>query len=466
MAIAIALILITAASVVFYLLSPWHLSPLASNWGAIDTTVLISFWVTGTVFVILVIFLAAAIIHYRYDKNRRAAYEPENRKLELWLTLVSTLGIAALLAPGLFVWSDFVRVPDDAHQVEVVGSQWHWMFRYPGEDGEFGRVHAQFVSDNNPLGLDPNHSAGQDDIVIDRPVVYLPVDDPVEMRLRSRDVIHNFMVPNFRSKMDALPGQISRFWFTPTETGEFQSVCAQHCGIAHFAMRASVRVVEHEQFAEWLSDQPEFADILALDAGDPEIGESLYQPCIACHGPQGKGNRERNAPGIAGMNTHYLVRQLENFKNRARGGNAEDPYGQQMAPFADMLDNEEMHHVAAYINNLPSEAAESTVDGDSDRGRRLYRSCSHCHGQQGQGRPAVNAPRLAGMNDWYLVTQLTNFRNGVRGRHPDDPYGNQMVDMSQFLSDEQSIQDVVAYINTFPVAGETSAQPDRDEAEE
>jgi cytochrome c oxidase subunit II len=466
MVIAIALILITAASLLFYFLSPWHLSPLASNWGAIDNTILMSFLVTGFVFVILVSFMAAAVIHYRYDEKRRAGYEPENKKLEIWLTVVSTVGIAALLVPGLFVWSDFVGVPDDAHRVEVVGSQWHWMFRYPGEDGEFGRVHTRFMDEDNPLGIDPDDPAGQDDVIVDYPVLYLPVDQAVEMRLRSRDVIHNFKVPNFRAKMDALPGQISHFWLTPTESGEFQAVCAQHCGIAHFAMRARVKVVEEDEFEAWLAEQSTFADHQAITEGNPDNGQALYQSCAACHGDAGQGDPGQNSPRLAGMNSRYFARQIENFRKGARGDDPDDTFGAQMAPFANMLDAEGIRDVAAYLNTLPAEAAEATISGNENRGQRLYRTCSACHGRAGEGRPGVNAPRLAGMDDWYLVTQLNNFKNGVRGRHPDDMYGSQMIDMVQFLGSEQDIRDVVAYINSLPGPQQTAQDSSEADAEE
>ncbi|MFU8876691.1 MAG: cytochrome c oxidase subunit II [Wenzhouxiangellaceae bacterium] len=452
MVIAIVLILLALGSVLFYFLSPWQLTPLASNWGAIDDTILISFWVTGFVFVAVTGFMAYAIIRYRYKAGRRASYDPENKKLEFWLTVVTTIGIAALLAPGLLAWGRFVSVPDDAHQVAVLGSQWHWQFRYPGEDGQLGRVHPRFISPDNPLGIDPDDPHGQDDLIVDRPIMYLPVGRPVEMVLSSRDVIHNFMVPNFRAKMDALPGQMSHFWFIPTEIGQYQSTCAQLCGVGHFAMRAEVHVVAEDEFEEWLGQWPTFAEFQASRSGDAEAGRTSYATCQACHGQNGEGNADLNAPALAGLSDWYLVRQLENFKSGARGTDPEDQFGAQMTPFADMLDAQAMRDVSAYIETLPASPAEPTISGNARRGARLYRTCANCHGSQGEGRWTTHAPRLAGMNDWYLVRQLEYFRDGVRGRHPEDPYGSQMIDMSQYLVDEQAVRDVVAHINTFPTS--------------
>ncbi len=449
MAIAIALILLTLVTVLFYFFSPWHLTPLASNWGAIDDTVLISFWVTGIVFVAVAGFTAYCVIRYRYDERRRASYEPENKKLETWLTIITTIGIAALLAPGLFVWADFVRVPEDAHRVGVVGSQWHWQFRYPGEDGELGRVAPRFVSEANPLGIDPDDPQGRDDVVIESPLLYLPVDRPVQMVMTSRDVIHNFKVPNFRAKMDLLPGQMSYFWFKPTEIGEFQAVCAQHCGVGHFAMRARVVVVEGDEFDTWLAAQPTFSERLARAPGDPGAGEQRYLTCVACHGPDGRGNRDLNAPALVGLPAWYIERQLNNFRKGARGEHEADEFGPQMVPFARMLDHQAVRDVAAYLGTLPVDSPEQTVSGNVQRGQRLYRTCANCHGQLADGRQAAQAPGLTSIDDWYLIRQLSNFRSGVRGRHPEDLYGSQMIDMTQFLVDDKDVRDVAAYINTL-----------------
>ena len=94
--------------------------------------------------------------------------------------------------------------------------------------------------------------------------------------------------------------------------------------------------------------------------------------------------------------------------------------------------------------------AEHTVSGDADRGARSYVVCGSCHGNGGEGIKAINAPRFAGMSDWYLVTQLKNFQEGIRGRHPADMFGPQMGDMAEILIGDQAINDVVAYINTLP----------------
>ncbi|MBS9404089.1 c-type cytochrome [Halomonas sp. TRM85114] len=466
MAIAIALILLAGGSILFYFLSPWQLTPLASNWGAIDQTITITFLVTGAVFLAVTLFMVVALIRYRDRGQRRAHYEPENKRLELWLTGITTVGIAALLAPGLFVWGAFVSVPDDAHEVEVVGQQWHWSFRFPGEDGEFGRARNGLMDESNPYGIDPGDPRGEDDVLVNEPHLQLPVGRPVKMLLRSKDVLHNFKVAPFRAKMDAVPGQTTYFWFTPSRTGEFEAVCAELCGIAHFAMRGRVEVVEPERFDAWLAEQPTYGELVERGPGDPEAGQEHFAACVACHGPQGGGQQATNAPRLAGLDADYLKRQLRNFRSGARGEQEADRFGQQMRPFAQSLqDSQAIRDLAAHVETLPVEPTRATIVGDLRRGEVLYRSCASCHGDDGTGRNAHKAPRLAGMDDWYLVRQLHHFREGIRGRHPRDVYGNQMVDMAQVLVDDAAVRDVVAYIGTLAGDGEVLASSNNDTEE-
>jgi cytochrome c oxidase subunit 2 len=168
MAFAFALILLVIVTVLFHFLSPWWFTPIASNWTTVDDTVNVTFWVTGIVFVAVNLFLAYSVIRYRHRKGsgRRAFYEPENRKLEWWLTGITTVGIAAMLAPGLSVWAKFVDVPDDAAIVEVLGQQWSWSYRFPGKDGALGKADTKLISLENPFGMEPKDAAGADDILV------------------------------------------------------------------------------------------------------------------------------------------------------------------------------------------------------------------------------------------------------------------------------------------------------------
>ena len=133
MAIAIVLVILVVGSVLFQFLSPWYFTPIASNWGTIDDTISLTFWVTGFAFVAVNLFVAYCVVRFRYRKERRAVYEPENKKLEGWLVGLTAVGVAAMLAPGLFVWAKFVEVPNDAAVLEVLGKQWSlWTIAYRG----------------------------------------------------------------------------------------------------------------------------------------------------------------------------------------------------------------------------------------------------------------------------------------------------------------------------------------------
>ena len=381
MAFAIALIILIVGSVLFHVVSPWYLTPLASNWSMIDLTIDITFWVTGFVFVAVNAFMAYCIIRFRYNKQKRSAYEPENKKLEIWLTGITAIGVAAMLAPGLIVWADFVTVPEDAHEVEAIGQQWHWSYRLPGDDGKFGNVEASFITNDNPFGMDPDDPHGQDDRLIASNKLHLPLDKPVKVNLRAKDVLHNFTVTQFRVKMDLVPGLVSYLWLTPTRTGEFEVLCEELCGIGHFAMRGQVIVDEQEDYDAWYAAQPTYADTLNRPVGDPVMGQNRYVVCIACHGPAGEGMLALNAPKISGQEPWYLRRQLGYYKSGARGAHPEDVFGQQMAPMVITLaDDQAIEDVIAYIGTFPDEPAEVTVHGDAERGRDLWVTCGACHG--------------------------------------------------------------------------------------
>lgn len=263
MAIALVLVLVVLGSVLFHVLSPWWWTPIASNWAYIDNTLIITFWITGAVFAAVVLFMAYCVWKFRHKPGNAAAYEPENKRLEWWLTIATALGVTAMLVPGLFVWNQFVNVPDDATEVEVIAQQWQWSYRLPGADGRLGTSDSRLVSVDNPLGLNPEDPNGQDDVVIEVADLHLPVGKPVKMLLRSIDVLHDFYVPEFRAKMDMVPGSVTYFWFTPTRTGTFEVLCAELCGTGHGFMRGIVMVDSEEDYAAWLGEQQTFAEIAA-----------------------------------------------------------------------------------------------------------------------------------------------------------------------------------------------------------
>ena len=263
MVVALLLVLVVVGTVVFHFMSPWWWTPIASNWGYVDDTIIATFWITGVVFVAVGLFMAYCVYRYRHQEGRRADYEPENKKMEWWLTGLTTLGVVAMLTPGLFVWNQFVTVPEEATEVEAVGQQWQWTFRLPGKDGVMGTSDARNIDADNPFGLNPNDANGQDDVLVESDELHLPLDRPVKFLLRSIDVLHDFYVPEFRAKMDMVPGMITYFWLTPIRTGTFDILCFELCGIGHYAMRGKVVVEEESAYQAWLDEQPTFAELSA-----------------------------------------------------------------------------------------------------------------------------------------------------------------------------------------------------------
>ncbi|HEY7672653.1 MAG TPA: c-type cytochrome, partial [Gammaproteobacteria bacterium] len=247
-----------------------------------------------------------------------------------------------------------------------------------------------------------------------------------------------------------VPGLVTHQWFIPTVPGTYEILCEELCGTGHFAMRGKVVVDEQAAYDAWLASRPTFAETQQRPEGNAAVGAGTYAVCAACHGPQGEGNVALNAPKLAGLDSWYMRHQIANFQNGVRGADPQDMYGVQMAPMARTLVNaESVENVLAHIATLPDTPAAPSVLGDADRGRAIFTTCAVCHGREGQGRWGTNAPRLAGMSDWYLVRQLTNFRGRIRGGHDADIYGDQMHMLAASLKDEQAIGDVVAYINTL-----------------
>lgn len=357
MGIAIALLVIVVATVVFHLVTPWWLTPLASNWAAMDDTLTVTVAVTGVFFVAINLFVVYTLWRFRHRAGARAAYAPDNHRLERWLGGITTLGIVALLAPGLLVYARYIDPPADAMLLEILGQQWQWRFRLPGPDGRLGGTDLRFVSADNPFGLDPADPAAQDDLLVDANEVHLPTDRSVKVLTRSHDVLHDFFVPQFRARMNIVPGQVSWFWFTPTRAGRYESLCAQLCGVGHPAMRGVVVVEDANAWQAWLQRQPSFAATrtggAAAGGGVQDLaaqGRALAQAkgCVACHTVDGRpgvgptwqglfGKTETFADGsTARVDEDYLRGFIRNPKARNVKGFA--PVMPQIELTADELD--------------------------------------------------------------------------------------------------------------------------------
>ena len=395
MAIAIALVLIVIGSVWFHFWSPWWFTPLSSNWSPMDDTMMITFAVCGIVFVAVNFFMAYALVRFRYRPDRKAVYEPENKKLELWLTGLTTVGIVIMLAPGLIVLADFVHVPKDASVVEAVGKQWQWSFRFPGKDGVLGNAKPKLISFQNPFGLNPEDPNGQDDVLIANNELHLPVDKPVQVLLRSKDVLHDFYVPHFRVKMDAVPGIITSLWFTPTKVGRFDIACAEYCGVGHHTMRGTVFIEDENTFQAWLDSQPTFAQSSAKKSAGAvnklvEQGRELAeeQGCLGCHSIDGSANVGPTWKGLFGK-TEKIVGGTSvkvdkaYFKESILDPNASIIEGYSPIMPAYELSEDEIDALIAYTVALSS--ANEGGDDLVSQGQELAeeQGCLGCHSLDG-----------------------------------------------------------------------------------
>ena len=305
--VAVLIGLVVIGSVVFNVWSPWQFTEIASNWKFIDFTVMVTWWISGVAFVVLGLFMAWTIWKYKYHESNESHYEPEHPVLESWLTTITAIGVVIMLAPGLIVWNDYVQVPSDAMEVEVLGEQWTWKFRFPGEDGILGttsvkkNVERSFADGTtfeanmtslNPFGMRDEDPHGEDDILIANNELHLPLDRNVKIVLRSKDVLHDFWIPEIRAKMDMVPGMITYFWFRPTRTGEFEILCAELCGRSHHNMRGKLVIDTQADFKTWIGSQVTWAQMKAgQKPEEPMVAKGRQiadqNGCFACHSLDG-----------------------------------------------------------------------------------------------------------------------------------------------------------------------------------
>ncbi|HAY76968.1 MAG TPA: cytochrome c oxidase subunit II [Gemmatimonadetes bacterium] len=192
---------------------------------------------------------------------------------------------------------------------------------------------------------------------------------------------------------------------------------------------------------------------VACDATPPPVGmergAELFETCAPCHGDAGVGKVDIAAPAIAGLPQWYVEDQLRGFQKEYRGDHADDLPGLRMRPMAVSLNREgDVESVAQYVASLEPVYPQSTLHGDAGAGAGSYVVCVACHGEDGLGNKDLHAPPIVQLDDWYLLTQLRNFKSGARGARTDDIWGQTMRVNSLALTDE-GMQDVIAYVQTL-----------------
>lgn len=290
----VAFLAFCVGSAYYYKNSMLGYGPLQSaseHGGKLDDLFNVTLIFTGIVFVITQILLFWYSYKYREKEGNVGVYLSHNNNLELIWTAIPALVMTFLVVKGLIVWNEVmpdVDPDEDYIEIEATGYQFAWDIRYPGPDGKIGTKNFELIDPaTNPLGMDFTDVKTHDDFIADR--IVLPVNKKVRVRITSKDVLHNFFLPHFRVKMDAVPGLPSYFIFTPNTTTvdfrenlrgypeweadqdpsdpeagprwknfDFELACAELCGSGHFSMRKVVEIVTEEEYEAWAAQQNSF----------------------------------------------------------------------------------------------------------------------------------------------------------------------------------------------------------------
>lgn len=278
---------------IFCLVSAWYYK----NWmlgygphesasehgGVLDSMFNITLGFTYVVFVLTHIALFWYAWKYRGRRGRKALFMPHDTKLELVWTAIPAIVMCFLVVNGLMAWNEVMGDDGDEDiEIEATAQQFSWTIRYPGQDGKLGEKNYKSITGLNSLGQVWTDNKNLDDFNADK--IVLPVGKKVRVRITAKDVLHNFDLPHFRVKMDAIPGLPTYFYFTPKittkeyrknlaeypeyqatdpnnpdkklwETFNFDLACAELCGSGHYAMKKIVEIVSEEEYKKWLTTQ-------------------------------------------------------------------------------------------------------------------------------------------------------------------------------------------------------------------
>ena len=250
--LAVIIWIITLLSVLLFLNRNWWFpTAISEHAPALDRQFMITIVVVGLAFTAAQIGLGWMVWKYR-DTGKagdRAIYSHGSNRLEVLWTVITAVVFITLAVMGQSVWASLRLndAPPGSYQVEVVAQQFQWNFHYAGKDNKFGRTDPSLIDDSalNFVGLDPADAASADDAVT--AALVIPVNRPVELRLRSKDVIHNFWVPQLRFKQDLVPGMEIKVHFTATTVGKYELACAELCGQLHYKMKSYMLVLPEEE---------------------------------------------------------------------------------------------------------------------------------------------------------------------------------------------------------------------------
>ena len=200
-------------------------------------------------------------------------------KLEGGVLVLEVVLLMSFAAP---IWANRVDAwptgPGVVH-LSAVGQQFLWTFDYYGPDGKPGHRDIKLVSTSNQIGIDRKDPDAFDDLVTMNEM-HVPVNHPCIVDVSSKDVIHDFCIPNMRVAQDAIPGTIIPLWFVPIKTGTYEIVCAQLCGPNHAYMKATLVVETEDKYKKWFSETAKLSGATVVD-GQPVAPDSAIAPSVA-----------------------------------------------------------------------------------------------------------------------------------------------------------------------------------------
>lgn len=412
-------------------------------------------WIHNLITDISVFFTVAivgAMIYFaiRYRQKDGVDHEtPQIRGshlLEIIWTVVPTIICIIVAYYGVVYYQQMRVVPRDALTVNVTAQQWYWTFQYE------------------------NGKTTKDELVV-------PVDKPVKLVMKSKDVLHSFFIPAMRVKRDAIPSGYTYISFRPVKTGVYQSYCTEYCGDKHSAMLATARVVSQAEFDQWVNDRSEELALMSKSPADQ--GKALYvaKGCNGCHSLDGSrivgpsflklwGRKEKTSGGQeVEADENYISESILNPNAKIVEG-----YPPNVMPsYAGQLGDDQIGQLIAFIKTLdgskPVEAAAPAAPAAPDpalaamspveRGKKWYNEklCVTCHSLDGS---KLVGPSFLGVygrqqkmtdgtvvtaDDAYIKTSILNpMAQVVEGYPPAMPGG---------LLTEEQIPDLIEYLKTI-----------------
>ena len=254
-----------AMSIPFVTQTWWMPEPITALGREIDGAFNFTLILTGVIFLLAQAALGYTVWRFGRKSDERASDSHGNTRLEVLWTIAAAVIFVGLTLYSYTVWAETRFIDhksmvqtEDRLVVEVTGQQFVWNMRYTGEDDEFGPTDIRLIDDaaGNPVGVDRSGPGGADDIMV--PEMRVPVNKDVEVVLKSKDVLHNFFVPELRIKLDTVPGLVGKLAFRAEKEGKYEIVCSELCGLGHYKMRSFLHVVSQEEYDAWIAEQASY----------------------------------------------------------------------------------------------------------------------------------------------------------------------------------------------------------------